>query len=118
MEALSEVERVIRDLLVFFATTSMATGRYGRFRGRSPSSGIGGPSFATLAAVRPRNPPMRFVKANDLVIHYLDQGRRDGPPLVRSHPSWRDWWPSTPGGPPLEGLGAPGKAPPQQVAES
>jgi 3-oxoadipate enol-lactonase len=25
---------------------------------------------------------MRFVKANGLVIHYLDQGRRDGPPLV------------------------------------
>ena len=25
---------------------------------------------------------MRFVKANGLVIHYHDQGRRDGPPLV------------------------------------
>jgi 3-oxoadipate enol-lactonase len=25
---------------------------------------------------------MRFVQANGLVIHYLDQGRRDGPPLV------------------------------------
>jgi 3-oxoadipate enol-lactonase len=25
---------------------------------------------------------MRFVKANGLVIHYLDQGRRAGPPLV------------------------------------
>jgi 3-oxoadipate enol-lactonase len=25
---------------------------------------------------------MKFVKANGLVIHYLDQGRRDGPPLV------------------------------------
>jgi 3-oxoadipate enol-lactonase len=25
---------------------------------------------------------MRFVKANGLVIHYRDQGRRDGPPLV------------------------------------
>jgi 3-oxoadipate enol-lactonase len=25
---------------------------------------------------------MKFVKANDLVIHYSDQGRRDGPPLV------------------------------------
>jgi 3-oxoadipate enol-lactonase len=22
--------------------------------------------------------------------------------MSRSHPSWRDWWPSTPGGPPLE----------------
>ena len=69
MQALSEVERVIRDLLVLFATTSA----------------------------------MRFVKANGLVIHDLDQGWRDGPPLVRSHPSWRDWWPSTPGGPPFEG---------------
>jgi 3-oxoadipate enol-lactonase len=25
---------------------------------------------------------MKFVKANGLVVHYLDQGRRDGPPLV------------------------------------
>jgi 3-oxoadipate enol-lactonase len=25
---------------------------------------------------------MRFVRANGLVIHYLDRGRRDGPPLV------------------------------------
>ena len=25
---------------------------------------------------------MKFIKANGLVIHYLDQGRRDGPPLV------------------------------------
>jgi 3-oxoadipate enol-lactonase len=25
---------------------------------------------------------MRFLKANGLVTHYLDQGRRDGPPLV------------------------------------
>ena len=25
---------------------------------------------------------MKFVKANGLVIHYLDQGPRDGPPLV------------------------------------
>jgi 3-oxoadipate enol-lactonase len=25
---------------------------------------------------------MKFVKANDLVIHFSDQGRRDGPPLV------------------------------------
>jgi pimeloyl-ACP methyl ester carboxylesterase len=25
---------------------------------------------------------MKFVKANGLVIHYLDQGRRDAPPLV------------------------------------
>jgi 3-oxoadipate enol-lactonase len=25
---------------------------------------------------------MRFVQANDLVIHYLDHGRRGGPPLV------------------------------------
>jgi 3-oxoadipate enol-lactonase len=25
---------------------------------------------------------MKFVKANGLVIHHLDQGRRDGPPLV------------------------------------
>jgi 3-oxoadipate enol-lactonase len=25
---------------------------------------------------------MRFVKANGLVIHYLDQGRRDGAPIV------------------------------------
>ncbi len=25
---------------------------------------------------------MKFVKANGLVIHYVDQGRRDGPPLV------------------------------------
>ena len=25
---------------------------------------------------------MRFVRANGLVIHYLDQGRRDGPALV------------------------------------
>jgi 3-oxoadipate enol-lactonase len=26
--------------------------------------------------------PMKFVQANGLVIHYLEQGRRDGPPLV------------------------------------
>src|SRR3984885_5939127 len=25
---------------------------------------------------------MRFVKANGLVIHYLEQGRRDGAPIV------------------------------------
>jgi 3-oxoadipate enol-lactonase len=25
---------------------------------------------------------MKFVKANDLVVHYFEQGRRDGPPLV------------------------------------
>ena len=25
---------------------------------------------------------MKFLKANGLVIHYLDQGRRDGPPIV------------------------------------
>lgn len=25
---------------------------------------------------------MKFVKANGLVIHYLDEGRRAGPPLV------------------------------------
>jgi 3-oxoadipate enol-lactonase len=25
---------------------------------------------------------MKFMKANGLVIHYLDQGRRDGPPVV------------------------------------
>ena len=25
---------------------------------------------------------MRFLKANGLVIHTLDQGRRDGPPLA------------------------------------
>ena len=30
---------------------------------------------------------MKFVKANGLIIHYLDQGRRDGPPLVFINPS-------------------------------
>jgi hypothetical protein len=25
---------------------------------------------------------MTFVKANGLVIHYVDEGRRDGPPFV------------------------------------
>jgi hypothetical protein len=37
-------------------------------------------------ARRPRtpweSPAMKFMKANGLVLHFSDQGRRDGPPLV------------------------------------
>ena len=33
---------------------------------------------------------MKFVKANGLVVHHQDQGRRDGPPLVFINSLGRD----------------------------
>jgi len=76
MQALSEVERVIRDLLVFFATTSMATGRYGRFRG--PVALIW--YWWTFFRDARRGPPEK-------PAHEIREGQRPRHPLSRPRPA-------------------------------
>ena len=65
------------------ATLVLAAGRAPqRARAVRPHLVWVGPFSVTRATIRPRAFRHEFVKANGLVIHFSDQGRRDGPPLV------------------------------------